>query len=410
VRNDDFSGSVLVARDGRILFRKSYGMANYELSVPNNERTRFHIASVSKTFTAAAILVLEKQGKLRLTDPLSKWLPDYLNGEKITVEQMLAHRSGLPDYYSLPEYATKKSQRVMLPDLIAWVKTKPLDFLPGSEFRYSNTGYAFLAYIVEQVSGKRYEEFVAEELFKPAGMKDSGIFRDDVVIPERASGYQPWVGPQRIRNAPAYDKTILIGAASLYSTTDDLYAWCRVLQEKKFFDLSKLTYPYGWGQGESTAPDGTKRKYFEQDGRVPGFVSHLTMYPEGEPVVVILGNLEDGAVNRMAEDLARLALGEVVTPPSVRTKARPPESSGEYAGRYEVRPGFLIDVKEEGADLFLRGTEGDYLPLEPAGKDAFFYRQFYLLVRFQRDKTGKVDRLVWKNDFPCKKVSDKPQP
>ena len=132
VHNGDFSGSVLIARDGRVVFRKSYGMANYELSVPNTEKTRFHIASVSKTFTAAAVLVLEKQGKLKLSDPLSKWLPDYLNGEKITVEQLLTHRSGLPDYYSLPEYPTKKSQRVTLPDLIAWVKTKPLDFLPGS--------------------------------------------------------------------------------------------------------------------------------------------------------------------------------------------------------------------------------------------------------------------------------------
>ena len=133
------------------------------------------------------------------------------------------------------------------------------------------------------------------------------------------------------------------------------------------------------------------------------------MYPEGEPVIVILGNLEDGAVSRMAEDLARLASGELVTPPSVRAKGHAAESSGEYAGRYEVRPGFLIDVKDEGENLFLRGTEGDYLPLEPVAKDAFFYRQFYLTVRFQRDKSGRVDRLLWKNDFPCKKVSDKPQ-
>ena len=410
VRNGDFSGSVLVARDGRILFRKSYGMANYELSVPNTERTRFQIGSVSKTFTAAAILVLEKQGKLKLSDPLSKWLPDYLNGEKITIEHMLTHRSGLPDYYSLPEYSVKKSQRVPLPDLIAWIKTKPLDFLPGTEVRYSNTGYAFLAYIVEQVSGRHYEDFVAEELFKPSGMKDSGTVRDDVLISERASGYQPWVGPQGMRNAPAYEKTVLIGAASLYSTTDDLYAWCRALQEKKFFDLSKFTYPYGWGQGESNAPDGTKRKFLEQDGRVPGFVSNVSMYPQVEAVVVVLGNLEDGAVTPMARDLAALTLGEDVKSPVARVKAHPPESIAEYAGRYEVRPDFLIDVKEEARDLFLRGTGGDYLPLEPVGKDAFFYRQFYLTVRFQRDKAGKIDRLLWKGDYPCKKVAEKPQP
>jgi CubicO group peptidase (beta-lactamase class C family) len=409
VRNGDFSGSVLVSRAGRVVFRKSYGMANYELSVPNTEKTRFHIASVSKTFTAAAIVLLEKQGRLKLSDPLSKWIPDFLNGEKITVEQMLTHRSGLPDYYSLPEYSAKRSQRVTLPDLIAWVKTKPLDFLPGSESRYSNTGYAFLAYIVEQTSGKRYEDFVAEQLFQPAGMKESGTFRDDELIMDRASGYQPWVGAKGMRNAPAYDKTILTGAGSLYSTTGDLHAWCRALLEKKFFDLNQLAYPYGWGEHQAAGPNGKKRKLLEQDGRDPGFVSHVSIYPDDDLIVLVLGNLEDGAVNPMAAGLAAIALGENATAPPARVQTKSLQPGDEYFGRYEVRPDFLIDVKQVGADLFLRGTGGDYLPLEPTGKDSFFYRQFYLTVRFQRNKAGKVDQLLWQGDYPCKKVAEKPQ-
>jgi CubicO group peptidase (beta-lactamase class C family) len=161
VHNGDFSGSVLVARDGHLLFEKSYGMANYEWGIANSEKTKFHIASVTKTFTAAAILQLERQGKLKLSDPLSKYVPDFLNGERITIEQMLTHTSGLPDFYSLPEYPIRKYQKVTLADLVAWVKTKPLDFLPGSKSSYSNTGYAFLAYIIEQVLGKPYEQFLS---------------------------------------------------------------------------------------------------------------------------------------------------------------------------------------------------------------------------------------------------------
>ena len=199
-------------------------------------------------------------------------------------------------------------------------------------------------------------------------MKESGTFRDDVLIPERAAGYQPWVGPAGMRNAPAYDKTILIGAGSLYSTTDDLLLWCRALREKKFFDLDRLGYPYGWGQREAPTPAGKKRKFLEQDGRDPGFVSHVAMYPNEDLVVIVLGNLEDAAVNIMAGDLASLAFAETVTPPPVRAKAHLPQSPGDYAGRYEVRPDFLIDVKQEGPDLFLRGTGGDYLPLEPLGR------------------------------------------
>ena len=409
VRNGDFSGSVLITRSGRVLFRKSYGMSNYELSVPNTEKTRFHIASVSKTFTAAAIVLLEKQGKLKLNDPLSKYIPGFLNGEKITIEQMLTHSSGLPDYYSLPEYAVKKNQPVSLPDLIAWVKTKPLDFLPGTESRYSNTGYAFLAYIIEQVSGESYERFIADELFRPAGMKDSGTFRDDVLIPERASGYQPWTGNPGMRNAPAYDKTILIGAGSLYSTTDDLNAWTRALREGKFFDLSKLSYPYGWGRRETSAR-GTRHAFLEQDGRDPGFVSHVSMYLDDDLTVILLGNLEDAAVNTMADDLARIALGDAVAPPTLRAFRGGSLNGSEFAGTYQVRPDFLLDVKAQGSSLFLRGTGGDYLPLEPTGKDSFFYRQFYVPVKFKRDKAGKIEALLWKGDYPCKRISEKPQP
>jgi len=410
VRNSDFSGSVLVANGGRILFRKSYGMANYELSVPNSEDTRFHIASISKTFTAAAIVLLEKQGKLKLSDPLSKWIPDFLNGEKITVEQMLSHRSGLPDYYTLPDYSARKSQRVSLPELIAWIKTKPLDFVPGTESRYSNTGYAFLAYIVEQASGKSYDQFMTDEVFRPAGMKESGTFRDDALIAHRASGYQPWVGEPALRNAPAYDKTILTGAASLYSTTGDLYVWCRALQEKKFFDLLTLPFPYGWRQTEAATSDGKKRALLEQDGRDPGYVAHIVMDPAGDLVVVVLGNLEDAAVNKIAADLTAMELGKSVTPPARRQKGTLAEADVDYAGRYEVRTDFLIDVKREGSELFLRGTGGDYLPLEPLGKDTFFYRQFYLTVRFKRDRAGKIDQLVWDGQNSLKKVADKPAP
>jgi CubicO group peptidase (beta-lactamase class C family) len=407
VRNGDFSGSVLIAQSGRVVFQKSYAMANYEWGIPNTEKTKFHIASVTKTFTAAAIVMLEQQGKLRLTDPLSKYVPDYLNGDRITIEQMLAHSSGLPDYYSLPEYSSKKYQRVTLPDLIAWVKTKPLDFLPGSKNSYSNTGYGFLAYIIEQASGKPYDQFVAEEILRPVGMKDTGTLRDETLIPSRADGYQPALGNSGLRNAPFYEKTVLTGSGSLYSTTGDLYAWCRAIEASRFFDIRKLAYPYGWGARETKS----KHKYIEQSGRDPGFASHIAVFPDDDLVVIVLGNLEDAAVNVMADDLAALALGESPQPPAARPKTTAPIPHVEdYAGRYEVNPTFLIDVRAEGSDLYLRGTGGDYLPLEPTGKDSFFYRQLYVKVGFQRNKEGKIGTLLWNGDYPCKKVSDKPQP
>ena len=407
VRNGDFSGSVLVAKSGHVVFQKSYGMANYEWGIPDSEKTKFHIASVTKTFTAAAIVLLEQQGKLKITDSLSKYIPGYLNGDRITIEQILTHSSGLPDYYSLPEYPTKKFQRVTLPDLIDWVKTKPLDFLPGSKNSYSNTGYGFLAYIIEQASGKSYDRFISEEILHPAGMRDTGTLRDDLLIANRADGYQPALGTPGLRNAPFYDKTILTGSGSLYSTTGDLYAWCRAIESHRFFDMGKLAYPYGWGTRETKS----KHKYIEQSGRDPGFASHVALFPDDDLIVIVLGNLEDAGVNVMADDLAALALGENPQPPVPRTKAHSDVAGADdFTGRYEVNPTFLIDVRAEGQGLYLRGTGGDYLPLEPLGKDSFFYRQLYVKVAFQRDKTGKVVTLLWSGDYPCKKVSDKPQP
>jgi CubicO group peptidase (beta-lactamase class C family) len=401
-RNGDFSGSVLVAKDGHVLFQKSYGMANYEWSIPNSEQTKFHIASISKTFTAAAILQLEQQGKLKLSDPLSKYIPDFLNGDRITIEQMLSHTSGLPDFYSLSEYSSKKYQRVSLTDLIAWVKTKPLDFLPGSKGSYSNTGYAFLAYIIEQVSGKPYEEFVHDELLKPAGMKETGAYRDEAVIPDRASGYQPALEDHGLRNAPAYDKTILTGSGSLYSTTSDLYAWCRWLQSNSGLDFFTQGKTLGWNAHETKS----HRKYLEQNGRAPGFSSHVSVFPADKLIVIVLGNLEDAAVNVLADDLAAIALGESPPPPAPRTTVHAPVArSEEFAGTYEVDPKLLLDVRAEGGALYLRGTGGDYLPLEPTGKDSFFYRQLYVKVGFRRDKSGKVEALLWNGDHPCKKLN-----
>lgn len=401
-RNGDFSGSLLVAKDGRVLFQKSYGMANYEWSIPNSERTKFHIASITKTFTAAAILQLEQQGKLKLTDPLSKYIPDFLNGDRITIEQMLSHTSGLPDFYSLPEYSGKKNQRVTLADLIAWVKTKPLDFLPGSKSSYSNTGYAFLAYIVEQVSGKSYDEYLAEAILKPAGLKDTGPFRDDTIIPNRATGYQPAFGDHGLRNAPAYDKTILTGSGSLYSTAPDLYEWCRAVAGNHFFNVHDGSRAYGWGTRKTKGG----HNYIEQSGRDPGFSSHLELFPDDRLIVVVLGNLEDAAVKNIADDLAAIALGEDPATPTPRAKAASPTPHPEeLAGTYEVNPKFLLDIRVEDSKLYLRGTGGDFLPLEPTGKDTFFYRQLYVKVEFKRDKSGKIEALLWNGDYPCRKLN-----
>ncbi|MGH9957958.1 MAG: serine hydrolase domain-containing protein, partial [Pyrinomonadaceae bacterium] len=169
-----FSGAVLVAKQGRILLRKGYGLANYELGVPNTPETKFHIASVSKSFTAAAIMILVERGLLNTSDSLNKFIPDYPDGDKITVHHLLVHTSGIPNVNSFPDYDAKSKFAQTPASLIEMFKNKPLTMKPGERCSYSNSNYNVLAFIIEKVSGKGYGEFLKETIFDPLGMKDTG--------------------------------------------------------------------------------------------------------------------------------------------------------------------------------------------------------------------------------------------
>jgi CubicO group peptidase (beta-lactamase class C family) len=406
VKMQDFSGCVLVASHREILMRKCYSDANYELSVPNTPQSKFHIASMTKMFTAAAIVLLDKQGKLRLADKLGLFIPNFPNGEKITILNLLEHTSGLPSYYSIPEHNDIKLKPVHFDDLIEIMRTKSLEFEPETKSSYSDTGYAFLAYIIEKVSGKSYSQFIKDEIFTSAEMHDSGAWLDTPPILNRSSGYQPWVGPHQMRNAPYYDKTIITGSGSLYSTIDDLYAWYQAVRDKRLFDIRALDYPYGWGERELG-----DRKFIEQGGRDPGYASKMAAFLDQDLVVILLSNIEVGANDAMVDGLEHLAFGDSPTPPAKRPAyALSHGAAAQYIGRYQVSPDMIMDVKAIDDAVFLRGPGGDYLPLDALAPDSFFYRQVYARITFRRDIDGKVDAILWNGDFVCKKIAGRPLP
>ena len=157
VNRDHFSGSILIARDGKVLFSRGYGMANLELDVPNTPQTKFRLGSITKQFTAMAILILQERGKLNVQDKVKKYLPDAPKAwDEITIHHLLTHTSGIPNYTALPDFLKTLPDRVTLKELIARFKDKPLDFKPGEKFRYSNSGYVVLGQIIETASGQNY--------------------------------------------------------------------------------------------------------------------------------------------------------------------------------------------------------------------------------------------------------------
>src|SRR5262245_16928560 len=190
VKGKNFVGAVLIAEGDRVVVNRAYGEASYELRVPNSPATRFHIASISKPFTAAAILILEQRGLLRVSDPVSRFLPDFPNGQKITLQHLLTHTSGITNVNNLPEYATASRFPQTPASLIELFKSRPLEFEPGAKYEYSNSNYNILAFVIEQVSHKAYGQFLNETIFAPVGLRDTGHDGDaSEVIANAASGY-----------------------------------------------------------------------------------------------------------------------------------------------------------------------------------------------------------------------------
>lgn len=192
VKADEFSGVVLLAKDGKPLFRKAYGMADASLRVPNNPETKFNIGSIGKILTRTAVEQLAEQGKLSLDDTLAKHLPDYPNQDvaaKVTIRQLLEFKSGLGDIFT-PEFKEAAKDRFLSPkDWFAVFAHYPLQFEPGTKESYSNAGYVVLGAVVEAVSGQGYDDYLRDHLFKPAGMTNTGAFELDDVVPNRAVGY-----------------------------------------------------------------------------------------------------------------------------------------------------------------------------------------------------------------------------
>ena len=282
VDSKQFMGSVLVAQDGKVLLDKGYGSANLEWDIPDSPHTKFRLGSLTKQFTATAILLLEERGKLRTDDLVTKYLPDAPTGwAKITIANLLTHTSGIPNFTSFPDYSTSEATPTTPEQLVARFRDKPLNFQPGEKWEYSNSGYVLLGYLLEKISGQRYQDFVRDNLFAPLGMTESGYDSHAAIIPHRASGYAP--GANGPVNAGYIDMSIPFSAGALYSTTEDLLRWEQGLFGGKVLraeSLKKMTTPfkndYGYGLAVRTAHGYT---VIEHGGGIEGFNTQLAYDP-----------------------------------------------------------------------------------------------------------------------------------
>ena len=398
VEAEEFSGSVLVARDGEVLLDRGYGFANREWSIPNDGDTKFRLGSVTKQFTAVAIMVLSERGLVDLDAPVKTYLPDAPAAwDGVTVRHLLTHTSGVPSFTDFDDYEASKTRPATVDSLIARFRDRPLDFQPGEGWAYSNSGYVVLTAIVEKTSGKSYTGFVTETLFQPLGMSDSGYDSHAAILPHRASGYTPSAGG--IVNADYVDMSIPQGAGALYSTTHDLLKWEQGLFGGRLLSpesLTLLTTPvrnrYAFGLGVTEAGGNTT---IAHSGGIEGFNTHMAYDPARRITVIALGNLNGPGPDQVAGSLMALARGETVTLPSERQVAVvAPEALRAYEGVYELAPTFAITISVVDGKLMAQATGQDAFELHAESDSRFFLTVVDAQVTFTRDATGAVDGLI----------------
>ena len=231
--------AALVARNGQIIYKKAFGMANLELNIPMQADNIFRIGSITKQFTSVAILQLMEQGKLSLQDDITKFIPDYpTHGHHITIEHLLTHTSGIQSYTGMKDFGEIMRKDMKPEELVAHFKNQPMEFAPGTKWNYNNSGYFLLGYIIEKITGKTYPQYVEEVFFKPLGMANSYYGSDSKIIKNRASAYEK--GKDGFQNAEPLSMTLPYSAGSIQSTVEDLFKWHQAVHAYKLVKKETL--------------------------------------------------------------------------------------------------------------------------------------------------------------------------
>lgn len=315
--NDHFSGSVLLARNGKVLFQHGYGLGNREWNAANTPETRFRIASVTKQFTAAAILLLQEKRQLSVHEKASRYLPSLPAAwSEVTVHQLLVHTSGIPNYTDAAEEAKLDRLGATPQDLLNLVKDRRLEFPAGMKRLYSNTNYLLLGMIIESVSGLSYADFLQKFLLEPLGLHDTGLDRPEPILPQRAAPYR-WLSGEWL-NAQQVAASVPYSAGGLYSTVRDLFVWEEALQNGRILSPASrvamfTAYPETVDGSQSEGYGVIIASDFDQPvwiatGNITGFASAVLYYPQTKVLSIVLTNVDKAGAVPIASDLAGMLI------------------------------------------------------------------------------------------------------
>jgi CubicO group peptidase (beta-lactamase class C family) len=388
----EFNGAVLVMQKGKPVYKKAFGMADREWNIPNTVNTKFRIGSVTKQFTAACILQLAEQGKLAIDDKLSKYIADYPKGDSITIHMLLNHTSGITNYTNLPEFWPKAILPLSTDSMIALFKNKPLDFSPGTKWKYSNSGYFLLGVIVEKTSGKTFNDYLLQNIIKKLGLKNTLMDNLDSVLAYRAKGYDKnehavWQHATQISMEGPYS------AGAMVSTVDDLYLWTKALHNNRVLTAAstqKMLTPYKENYGYGIGIDSLKtHKRVSHNGGIPGFASYLGYFPDDDLCVVVISNNGSNSTaigTALASIMFNLPVQIPYTPKEIKIDGAILDN---YVGKY-IATGPIEIIKKNGK-LYRHRDGSPDIELKPESKTRFFYAdESDRFIEFETDKTGKM--------------------
>lgn len=394
--------AVLVSKGGKILFQRAYGMADVKAKRTNTDDTPFRIGSITKQFTAAAILKLQEQGKLTVSDPLTKYYPAWPSGEKITLHHLLTHTSGMVSYTSHSRFLSQVRNPVDMPKLIQSIQKTEAIFPPGESFDYCNSGYLLLGLIVEKVSGKSYGDFLKETFFKPLGMSQTGVHQKGSEPEGEALGYTK--GLLGFKRANDWDMSWAGGAGALYSTTSDLHKWTLGIINGKVLgseslraaftpatlnDGTETDYGYGWG-----VADPGDQPTVNHGGGLEGFNSFIAYFSKRKMTIVVLSNTDsDYNTEAIFVQLATFWAEMETNPDWEIDDTLVGKNYDDYVGRYDYGEATLVVTRKDD-HLFCKLGGQPALELLPMAPDEFFLKIVVARMKFERDPNWNVHRVI----------------
>ena len=417
--------AVLVKRGDEILLREGYGLADMELGVSIEPEMVFRLGSITKQFSAVAIMMMVEEGRLRLDQPLAEMLPDYpdVYDSKVTLEHLLTHTSGIPSYTGMQEFWQSARKDHSVAEMLDYFDEKELEFEPGEKWVYNNSGYFLLGAILEEVSGKTYSEVMDELIFGPLGLEKTSYGDPTRVTPGRVEGYQFIDGEYRV--ADFISMTAPYAAGSLLSNVDDLALWKDALQkayeggqgplskasldqmwtEHHLADESEVDYGFGWQLGEMQG-----MRVIHHGGGIHGFSTHALWLPEPDIFVAVLSNGHRQPPQMWSVQAAALAAGK----PFVRRRAKiAPDGFKRFEGVYRIDEETERVVRVENGALTTQRSGGPKMTTIPSSATEFFYEDSLTRITFELDESGNPVAMLmkpWDQESERAVLTDKPLP